>query len=625
MSHESIIRILNEIDPALVEECIAQRGRHPSERNDMNPSHHSSRRRLAVIILAACLVFALGITAYATGAIQSLISKYWSSFNYVTPDDELREDRPDYAQWLDEQLETQAMMLSIGEQAVQTQVDYQIPGLNGAGVTLLEYYYDGEKIALACRFQRREPQVDFSFDSKDYANLPFQTVEADSYPSYRSLVKTPEELQQIEQKLQKDGSVSFLVSDAWISDHVYANDSDLGPCHGDPDENGIFTIDPIAMGLGEVELPEDCRNLPEIEVKLTYRVKTYAFKLEGETIRYAEIGRTDYPIRFTIPNLNPDSIPAKWSMEELGELTAGESLRFSTRIQGKTMTVDAVIPQSQEMQTIWMQTDTASFERMGRELLLERFPQIEAELESGKTHIGLSDETTGNLLLGFDCMVDGMEGYLYFVDVQRDLNGSDLDDPKTTFMPHYLTSIVPEGMTMTGEEAAKAVAELLSDYSCFRFTPWNVRAGYDQQKQQGYYCINLQPEYQGILVYGRGAIPHGFYSNQGLFACQGRIMLRESQRMAIQSPVPLEQAIESVVNNIPEITSYDTVRCSAIHLGYLEEVQETEVVLTPAWVFECSESKSGEDDTNEFEIAVSLETGKLGFVRNGEQIWVDPM
>ena len=52
MSHESIIRILNEIDPALVEECIAQRGRHPSERNDMNPSHHSSRRRLAVLILA---------------------------------------------------------------------------------------------------------------------------------------------------------------------------------------------------------------------------------------------------------------------------------------------------------------------------------------------------------------------------------------------------------------------------------------------------------------------------------------------------------------------------------------------------------------------------------------------
>ena len=41
---------------------------------------------------------------------------------------------------MDEQLETQAMMLEIGEQAVQTQVPYQIPGLDGAGVTLLEYY-----------------------------------------------------------------------------------------------------------------------------------------------------------------------------------------------------------------------------------------------------------------------------------------------------------------------------------------------------------------------------------------------------------------------------------------------------------------------------------------------------
>ena len=81
-------------------------------------------------------------------------------------------------------------------------------------------------------------------------------MEADGYPSYRSLVKDGAALQAIEERLEKEGSLSFLVRDSWISDHVYADGEDLGPCHGDPDENGFFTIDPICMGMGEVELPE---------------------------------------------------------------------------------------------------------------------------------------------------------------------------------------------------------------------------------------------------------------------------------------------------------------------------------------------------------------------------------
>ena len=180
MSHEKTIMILNEIDSDLVEECVAREYRGPSEGNHMKKNHS---RRLAAIILAACLVFALGITAYATGAIQSLIGKFWSSFQYETPDDQLRQERPDYASWLDEQIEIRNMMLSVGEKAEQTRQDYPIPGTNGGGISLLEYYYDGEKIALACQFHRPETQVDFSFSAENYPNLPFQSVDADGYPS----------------------------------------------------------------------------------------------------------------------------------------------------------------------------------------------------------------------------------------------------------------------------------------------------------------------------------------------------------------------------------------------------------------------------------------------------------
>lgn len=613
MSRNRLTQIMNQIDPALVEECAVYSP--PSERNGMN-KHHS--RRLAVILLAACLVVALAVTAYATGAIQSLIGKYWSSFSYVTPDDALRAERPDYAQWLDTQLETQAMMLDIGEKAVQTQVCFPIPGLDGAGVTLLEYYYDGEKIALACQFQRMQSQVDLGFEAGGYPNLPFQTVEKDTYPDYRSMVKDGAALQAIEEKLQKDGAVSFLVYDAWISDHVYADGEDLGPCHGDPDENGFFTVDPISMGMGEVVLPESCRNLPEISVSLTYRVVTYAFRLEGETIQYARVGLADYPISFTIPNLAPQNIPARWSLEE-GALSGGR-IQISEQRRGVGLTIDSPLPSvnPEVYHTITLEVDEEAWRAMGRELVMPRFPQIQGELNSGTREIIVTDPATGNLLLDFDCAGDGTPGSLHYLDVQRNLNGSGLDDAGSFLKAHYLTPIVPQGMEMTGEEAARRAAELLSDYSCFQFTPWNVQAEYDAQKQQGCYRIALQPEYQGIPVYD--AEVQAFYSNDGLFSCQGMLLLKECRRTAVGNPVPLEQAIESFVNTIPELTSQSQVRCTAILPGYVAAAEGEEVTLSPAWVFECQAS----EDEAGFRIPILMENGKIQIRENGQRVLVNP-
>ena len=265
-----------------------------------------------------------------------------------------------------------------------------------------------------------------------------------------------------------------------------------------------------------------------------------------------------------------------------------------------------------------MQADPALWQKMGRELVMERFPQIEGDLSSGKTDISVSDEATGNLLLGFDCSADGSAGYLYYVDVPRDLNGSNLDGDGNWFTSHYLTAAVPDGMNMTAEGAAQKASQLLENYSCFRFSPWNVQAEYDRQKQQGCYRIKLQPEYQVISVYSN---VEAFYSNDGLFLCQGLMMLKETRRAAVQSPIPLEQAIESVVNNIAELTSYDTVQCSAIRLGYLTEQQGEEVVLSPAWVFECTEPREG--FTNYYEIAVLAGNGKIWAPINGGT-WLDP-
>lgn len=618
MSRNQIINILNELDPALVEECAEYR--LPSERNGMKKLN---KRRLAAIILAACLVVALAATAYATGAIQSLIGKYWSSYSYTTPDDALREERPDYAAWLDEQRETQAMMLAVGEKSVQTRVDYPIPSLKGAGVTLLEYYYDGEKIALACQFHAPEQPVDFDFDPSAYPNLPFEALKPGGYPDYRSMVKDETSLRAIEERLQKQGRVSFLVYESHMSDGVYAEGENLAPC-GDLDENGIFTVDPIATGLNGGLIPEKCRNLEEITVSLTYRVSVYAYQLEADTVQYAAVGRMDFPVNFTVPNLDPSSIPAKWSPES--DFTG--SIDVTEQVRGTSLTIHAPVPAVSEQQfhslgNVKMESDVQLWEKMGRELLVERYPQLEAELDSGNTDIFLSDPEPYRPLLCFSCSVDGWAGRLYYDDYLRDLGGRNLDEAGTSRLPHYLTSIVPDGMSMTGEEAAQAAAELLSDYSCFQFTPWNVQANFDSEKQQGYYYILLQPEYQGIPVYE--TLPNAYYSNQGLFASQGLVMLKETGWEPLSSSLPLEQAVASVVNNIPEASFCDSVQCDTVRLGYVVEgEQEGAVTLTPAWVFECSGTQSGQEHVHYFNIYVSLETGKLGYIYNMDLVWMDP-
>ena len=612
MSKKTITQILSGIEPALVEECAFYRP--PSERNGMKKN---KTRRAAVLILAACLAAALGVTAYATGALQSLISKYWGGIVYQTPDEQLREERPDYAQWLDEQRQTQSMMQRIGEEAVQTEETYSIPGLPGAGVTLLEYYYDGEKLSLACQFKSPEEPVDFSAQGMD--GLLFQPVEEDSWLSYGSILKNPQAIQSVQEKLEAEGSLCFLALDAWLGDHVYGSEEDLGPCLGDRDENGVFLVDPIALGMSEAELPERCRNLPELTVNLTYRVTIYAYRLEGNSQECARVGQAEFPVYFTIPNLKSENIQKRWSLSE-GSL-AGNALHLSERIQGTNVTIDAPLPavNTQALWNITLEEDHAAWQALGREVVMERFPQIGEALTAGNRSISLSEEGTGNLLLSFSLSEDGFPGFVGYLDAARDLNGSSLDDEAATFLPHYLTSVIPQGMTCTGEEACFEVTKLLERYSCFRFSPWNVRAEYDSRKQQGCYRIQLQPSYEDVPLWGQRVNTEAFYSEDGLFLCQGLLALKECQRTALTASLPLETAIEAFVNAVPQLTSREEVQCTAITQGYLASVQEETVTLSPAWVFACSGYREGDSSRN-FQVPILMETGQLWTLQNGQPV-----
>ena len=307
MSRENISKILSGIDPSFVEECAKQ----PSERNNMN---HSTRR-IAVIVAAACLLFALAITAYATGALRSILGSFWGSYGDALqdPQEQRALGRDDYADWLEGEHQMVDDMLDIAGKTTAQDTFVPIEPGSKAGITLLESYYDGEKIALGCQFQRinlQEPiQYDIDLNDPAYAELDeFQPLEyAAEFMEYGCGYQTTEaDRQEMKSRLERDGKVTLMTWDSWLSDHVYANDEDLGCCHGDIDPDGYFTVDPMVMGIGEIELPETCRNLPEITVTLNYCVERIVYVLEGDSIRYASLPVVRYPVNLTVKNTNAD-------------------------------------------------------------------------------------------------------------------------------------------------------------------------------------------------------------------------------------------------------------------------------------------------------------------------------
>ena len=304
MKRENISKILSGIDPAFVEECVAR----PSERNGMKHS-----KRLAVLIAAACLLFALAITAYASGALRSILGNFWGSYKDTLalqdPQEQRALGRDDYADWLEGEQKMADDMLDIAGKTTPQNTFVPIEPGSKAGITLLESYYDGEKIALGCQFQRmnlQEPiQYDIDLNDPAYAEMgEMQTREdfAEFLEYGDGYMTTEEDRKEIAARLERDGKVTFAAWDSWLSDHVYANGEDLGCCHGDIDPEGYFTVDPMVMGIGEVELPESCRNLPEITVTLNYCVQRVVYLLEGNTLRCARLPVQRYPVDITIAN-----------------------------------------------------------------------------------------------------------------------------------------------------------------------------------------------------------------------------------------------------------------------------------------------------------------------------------
>lgn len=302
MKREKISQVISGILPEYVEECQSYLPRSlPSEKEQKMGKH---TRKIIALALAACLLLALGITVCASDAIQSRIGKWWNGFVLEKPTDELREERPDYAEWLDGQLETQTAMIEIGEKAVQVNETVDAPGLDGVSITLLESYYDGEKISMACQLTVPQTPVDFDSDF-DWDDPAFGLWYEDN-GSWISSVALEEDREKIQQKIDAGETFGFVACNTYIKDHVYVNGEDIGACHTEPDEEGTFLVNPYVEGIGWIELPQSALNQPSVEVTLRVNSSLVYFRVADGTVMrgYGEGNSEPVPVTFTLQNIN---------------------------------------------------------------------------------------------------------------------------------------------------------------------------------------------------------------------------------------------------------------------------------------------------------------------------------
>ena len=272
------------------------------------PEHSGGiTRKILALVLAACLILGLSAAAYATGILPSWITGWVQSIFLEAPTDELRQSRPDYAQWLDEQWETRAALEEMGEKAQPANEEKTPEGLDSGSITLLESCYDGVIFSMACRFDPPQRPMTFavSLDDPQFAELKEPRPDCSaSGADWKAYVRGQADFGQIQKRLEAEGHVGFTTYDYFVSDHVLVNGEDPGFSHTEPEDNdGIFYVDPYYTSVFGPELPESCRNLDHIEVTFTVRCCETHYWLDGDTLRWMNGARTDYPVSFTLDNV----------------------------------------------------------------------------------------------------------------------------------------------------------------------------------------------------------------------------------------------------------------------------------------------------------------------------------
>lgn len=299
--------------------------------------------------------------------------------------------------------------------------------------------------------------------------------------------------------------------------------------------------------------------------------------------------------------------PTQAALWEAGSVT---ELSQTVTEEGRTLILNGSLelPEPETLNHIQMVLDEEALERFVQDYIYSAYPDAEKGVqEDGRMHWWKQEGD--RLFLSFS---QGITGDGRYLDVARDLNGTNLDK-EHTFERGYITDQIPGDLTTTAAEAAKAAGEEIARYSCFSFAPWNVTANVTEDGRGAYYA-KLQPYFEGLPV--TGYVPFGdisaHISEEGMFSFQGTFLLKELSREPIVPSCTLEEAAEKLKTDFLFRMYGDdkTMEVISVDIQYFAEFDIDNIChLRPAWVFTCRTERNGFVDDLFF--AYLMETGTL--------------
>lgn len=299
--------------------------------------------------------------------------------------------------------------------------------------------------------------------------------------------------------------------------------------------------------------------------------------------------------------------PTQAALWEAGSVT---ELSQTVTAEGRTLILKGSLelPEPETLNHIQLALDEEALERFVQDYVYSAYPDAKkVAREDGR--IEWVKEDGEQFLLSFSQDITG-DGY--YLDVARDLNGTNLDK-EHTFERGYITDQIPGDLTTTAAEAAKAASEEIAQYSCFSFAPWNVTANVTQDGRGAYYA-KLQPYFEELPV--TGYVPFGdisaHISEEGMFSFQGTFLLKELSREPIVPSCTLEEAAEKLKTDfLPHMSGDDKImEVISVDSQYFAEFDIDNIChLRPAWVFTCRTERNGFVDDLFF--AYLMETGTL--------------
>lgn len=288
----------------------------------------------------------------------------------------------------------------------------------------------------------------------------------------------------------------------------------------------------------------------------------------------------------------------------------------------KSLTIDAVLSpvDLNKMPEIRLSFDKNTLTKMVNDIVLVKYPQVTESIMDGNSLWSILRDD-GSVELSFSCSPEGLfSGLVFYVDAERDVTGENLDPDGSIWIPHYITQLKPDDISFSAKEAGNRICSLLSGYSCFDYAPRSIVAQYDRQLGKGCYHLWLQPFFEGAPVYGNGiSWVWAFMSQEDLFQFQGTMVLMENSRRTLEHYYSLGDALNTFEASLPAYAYGNEITCKSISVGYIADrdpanPQSDIVTLSPAWIFECTDVKSGPEHgekTMYYYCYVLLETGEF--------------